>query len=220
MWVFDRRFPGHLRVADVGPVELAEPGVLLDVLAVVARAEPFGRVGVEKTEDDVLGAQREELGELNHALQDLLVDVLGLLVVVEGRIAGQQLVDEDSNAPVIHCLAVARLVCLLQHFRRKVLGRAADSEGAQVVQLLGKAEIDELGKPVGIDHDVFRFEVSEDDVSSVQVRDGVKHSCYVEHGGVIVESSVACESGEEFSALDVLKHHVDVLGVLEGGLAE
>lgn len=219
MGVFDGRLPRHFCIADICPIELAEPSVLLDVFAVVARTQPFGRVGVEKAENDVLSAKREELWKLNNAFKDLLVDVLGLLIVVEGRVAGQQLVDEDSNAPVVHCLAVAGLVGLFQHFRGKVLGRAADSESAQMMQLLGKAEVDKFGESVSIDHDVLWLEVSEDDVSSVQVRDCVKHSCNIEHGSVIIESAVPGESGEEFPTLNVLKHHIDVLWILEGGLA-
>lgn len=49
---------------------------------------------------------------------------------------------------------------------------------------------------------------------------GIEDSCYIEHGGVVVEPAVAGESGEEFSSLDVLEHHVDVFGILEGRFAE
>lgn len=219
MWVFDGRLPGHLGVADVGPVELAEPGVLLDILAVVAGAEPLGRVGIEQAEDDMFGAQREELWELDHALQDLLVDVLRLLVVVKGRIASQQFINEDANSPVVNGLAISGLVGLFEHFWGEVLGGAADGEGAEVVELLGEAEVDEFGEAVGVDHDIFGLEVSEDDVAGVEVGNCVEDSSDVEHGGVVVESSVAGESGEELPALDVLEHHIDVFGVLEGGLA-
>ena len=44
--VLDWGLPGDSGVADVGPVELPEPTVLLDVLAVVASAQSFGGVGV------------------------------------------------------------------------------------------------------------------------------------------------------------------------------
>lgn len=217
--ILDGRLPGYLGIADIGPVELAEPGVLLNVLPVVAGAEAFGRIGVEEAENDVLGPQREELRELDHALEYFLVDVLGFLVVVEGRVTGEQFVDEDADAPVVDGLAVAGLVCFFEHFGGEVLGGAADGEGAEVVELLGEAEVDEFGEAVGIDHNVFGLEVAEDDVAGVEVADGVEHSGHVKHSGVVVEAAVAGEPGEEFPALDVLEHHVDVLGVLEGGLA-
>ena len=54
----------------------------------------------------------------------------------------------------------------------------------------------------------------------VQVCDGIEHTGYVEHGSVVIESPVSGESGEELSPLYVLEHHVDVLGILEGGFSE
>ena len=148
--VLDGGPPGHPRVPDVGPVELLEPLVLLDVVAVVAGAEPALGVGVEEAEDEVLGAQGEEVGELDDPLEDLLVDVAGLVVVVERRVTGQQLVDEDADAPVVDLLAVAALVGLLEHLGGEVLGGPADSESPGVVESLGKAEVDELGEAVGV----------------------------------------------------------------------
>ena len=53
----------------------------------------------------------------------------------------------------------------------------------------------------------------------MEVADGVEDPRHVKHGRAIVEAAVAGEPGEELPALDVLEHHVDVLGVLEGGLA-
>ena len=53
MRVLDGRSPGHLCIANVGPVELPEPRMLFDVLPVVACPGASLRVGVEEAEDDV-----------------------------------------------------------------------------------------------------------------------------------------------------------------------
>ena len=66
--VLDGGPPGHPRVPDVGPVKLLEPLVLLDIVAVVAGAEPTLGVGVEEAEDEVLRTEREEVGELDYPL--------------------------------------------------------------------------------------------------------------------------------------------------------
>ena len=68
MRVLDGRFPGHFGISDIVPVELSEPGVLLDVFAVVAGPQSLSGVGVEKAQDDVSGPEGEELGKLNHSL--------------------------------------------------------------------------------------------------------------------------------------------------------
>ena len=68
MRVLDGRFPWHFGVSDIGPVELSEPGVLLNVFAVVAGPQSLGGVGIEKAQDDVSGPEGEELRKLNHSL--------------------------------------------------------------------------------------------------------------------------------------------------------
>lgn len=88
-----------------------------------------------------------------------------------------------------------------------------------MVQFFSEAQVDEFGEALCVDHNVFRFKVAEDDVLGVQVADGIEYACYVEHGSGTIEAAVSSETCEEFSSLDVLEHHVDVFGVLEGGLA-
>ena len=89
-----------------------------------------------------------------------------------------------------------------------------------MIESFCEPEVDQFGEALRVDHDVFGFEVSENDVLGVQVADGIEDSCHVEHGGVVVEATVAGESREELASLDVLEHHVDVFGVLESGLAK
>jgi len=217
--VLDGWSPWHLCVSNVTPVEFSEPGVLLYLLPVVASPQSLRRIGVQQAQNHVSRPQGEKLREFNNSFQYLFVDVARLLVVVERRVPSEQLIDEDADSPVIHRLPIARLVRLLQHLRREVFRGSADGESSEVVQLLGKAEVYQFGEAFRVDHDVFGFEVSEHDVVGVEVRDGVEDPGDVEHGSVIVEPAVSGEPGEELSALYVLEHHVDVLGVLEGLLA-
>lgn len=49
VWVFDRRFPGHLRIPNVTPIKFSKPRMLFDILTVVTSPEAPLRIWVEKT---------------------------------------------------------------------------------------------------------------------------------------------------------------------------
>ena len=86
-----------------------------------------------------------------------------------------------------------------------------------MVKSLCESEIDEFRKSVRVNHDVLRFEISEDDIFGMEMAYSIKDSANIEHGGVIIESAVAGESCKKLSSLYVLKHHVNVFGILKCG---
>lgn len=219
MRVLDRRLPGHLRISDVKPIEVPEPRVLLYVFSVILGPQSALRVGIEQAEDEVLGSEGEEVWELDDPFEYFFIDVSGFIIVVERRVACQELVNKNADAPIIHSFAVPTLVALLQHFWSQVFWSSANGEGPEVVQFFGESQVYQFGESFGVHHDILGFEVSEDDVFGVQVADGIQHSCHVEHRSVVVESAVPSQSSEQLSSLNILEHHVDVLGVLKGGLA-
>ena len=69
-------------------------------------SEALGAVLREQFLDAVLSLGVDVPGVLDPAREDLLVDSEGALVV-EGRVAGEHLVDEDAESPPVDGLAVA-----------------------------------------------------------------------------------------------------------------
>ena len=99
--------------------------MLLDVLCTCLHVpQPFGSVVDQQSLDQVLRVLLHVLRPLELAGEDLLVDAEGV-VVEEGRVAGEHLVDQDPKGPPVHCLVVALKCRLLQFcpnvFTRKVL---------------------------------------------------------------------------------------------------
>ena len=81
--------------------------MFLDVLgAGLAGAEPLVPILHEEPPDEVPGGGVELCRPLYLARQDLLVDTKWI-VVKEGRVSGQHLVDEDAQGPPVHGLVVA-----------------------------------------------------------------------------------------------------------------
>lgn len=78
----------------------------------------------EKPLDDISCSRVEVARESDSAEEDLLVDSEGVLVV-EGRVAGEHLENQDPKSPPVDLLAVA---LALDHFRGQVLRSATQSE--------------------------------------------------------------------------------------------
>lgn len=79
------------------------------------------------------------LGEPDFSFQDLLVNCHGI-VVVEGVNASNHFEGQNTEGPPVYWLAVALVE---QHFRRQVLGRAAECVRAGLT-VLGEAEVSQL----------------------------------------------------------------------------
>ncbi len=84
-----------------------------------------------------------------------------------------------------------------------------------MMQLFSESQINQLGKSFRINHDIFRFEISKYDIMSMEMTDGIENSSNIEHCSMIIKSPITSQSRKQFSTLDILEHHVDMLGVLE-----
>ena len=80
--------------------------MLLDILcAGLHVAKPLSSIVHEQPLDQVLGSLLHVLRPLQLASEDLLVDA-ERVVVEEGGVASEHLVDQDAKRPPVHCLVV------------------------------------------------------------------------------------------------------------------
>jgi len=79
------------------------------------------------------------------------------------NLPGEHLKDEDAESPPVYCFSVA---FTLDDLGGKVLG--CSTEGPRsVLDLFGKPKISNLDMAVPVEQEVFRFEVTVDDVPTV-----------------------------------------------------
>ena len=109
--------------------------------------------------------------ELYLALENLLVNRHGVIVVKRVD-SGDHLVREDTEGPPIDGLSVAFIE---EHFGGEILGSSAEGVSAGLA-VLGEAEVRQLEVAFGVDEDVFRLQVTVDNVQRVQV---LKHECHL-----------------------------------------
>lgn len=94
----------------------------------------------------MFGSERKEIRELDLSSNNLLVDVLGILRVIEGRIPRQQLINQDPYPPVIHRFSIPHLL-IPKYLRRKVLRSPTKSVCPARLQLLREPQINNLCVP-------------------------------------------------------------------------
>lgn len=98
------RNPGRLNLLlfDRVPVDTAEPGVLLDLLGATFHApETLADVVLEQTVDQLSPVHVDLRRELKVSDCDLSVDFIGVLVI-EWRVAGKHLEEQDAQRPPIY----------------------------------------------------------------------------------------------------------------------
>ena len=106
----------------------------------------FGEIGHQQVLDQGLGVFGEVPRKFNLTFQNILIHC-HWVIVREGVDADLHLVNQDSQAPPVHRLAVA---FLQQNFRREVLG--GSTEGVcPTVDMLCETEIRQLQIPFFID---------------------------------------------------------------------
>merc|ERR1719491_2758369 len=188
-------------VVERRPVEPPVPLVLLDVLgAVLQVAYALRSVRREQLAHQVARMRLEVTRELELALQDLLVDTEGVLVV-KRRVPGQHLVDEDAQCPPIDALAVA---FALDDLGREVLGRAAEGP-RPVLYLLGEAKIGDLEVAGEVEQQVLGLEIAVDNAVVVQRLQRHDDLRGVEARVVVVELASLAQVREELTSDDVLE---------------
>lgn len=106
----------------------------------------------------------EITGELNLALQDLLVDCHGV-VIVEGVDSGDHLVGEDAECPPVDWFAVALVE---EDLGCQVFGSTTESVSARLA-ILGETKVCQFQISLLVDQNVLWFEISVDNIEGVQV---------------------------------------------------
>ena len=125
----------HLALEHHLPVDSTKPFVVFDFIGTARRAAHSERaVGAQERSDQVACLRLNVRRELVVAVHDLLVDA-DRVVIVEGRIASEHLINEDAQRPPVDALAVA---LRLDDLGRQVLGGAAERPRA-IGYLLGKS---------------------------------------------------------------------------------
>lgn len=121
------------------------------------------------------------------------------------------LVDQNSKRPPIHSLSMP---LIQNHLRSYVLRRSTDGKRSSLGQKLGKSEVSELQVAIIADQQVFRLEVSEDDVFGVQILKTTGNCGRVEPSLVSSERFHISEVSKELSSVDQLKHEIEISGIL------
>ena len=151
----------------------------------------------------------------------LFVDLDGVLVP-EGGVPREELVDEDSQRPPVHRGGVA---LVMDDFGREVLRGAAqgvrlDRVARLVVsQALGEAKVDELDVALAVEEQVLGLHVpvGYPPLLLVQVLQDQDNLGGVEAGHVLAEPAELAQVGEELATGHVVEEDVEELVVREGG---
>ena len=159
--------------------------MLLDVLGPgLEAAVALGKVGQEELLDEGLDIAVNVTGEVQLPGEDLLVDS-HWIVVDEGRLAGEHLVNKDPEGPPVNSLPVPLVE---ENLRRNVFGGPA--EGVRLEgNALCKPKVSDLEVPGGVEQQVLGLEVSVDEVLQVKELENKNHMGGVEFGGAVVEPS-------------------------------
>ena len=134
------------------PVDVVEPGMLLDICHVL---QPDISLLLDKFPKKILEVIDPIFVEVGLVMLDL-IEKFAPVFGVERRQPVDELVDERTQAPPIHCFAVP---FLLYHLRRQVFRGAAHGEGVIVCEnvIFGEAEVCEFDVAVCADEYVLRF---------------------------------------------------------------
>ena len=151
----------------------------------------------------------------------LFVDLDGVLVP-EGGVPREELVDEDSQRPPVHRGGVA---LVMDDFGREVLrgtaqGVRLDRVARLVVsQALGEAKVDELDVALAVEEQVLGLHVpvGYPPLLLVQVLQDQDNLGGVEAGHVLAEPAELAQVGEELATGHVVEEDVEELVVREGG---
>lgn len=161
----------NLLLGQLVPVDRFVPTMVLDVVRAVLEASiALGNVRDKQMFDDTLGVLVEISRELDFALQDLLVNRHGV-VVVEGIDTSNHFISQNSERPPVHRLAVT---FVQQDLWSQVFGSATQGVGASLA-VLSEAKIGEFEVAFLVNEDVFGLQVTVNDVLAVHVFEHEEH---------------------------------------------
>mmetsp|Transcript_12468 Transcript_12468/g.39862 ORF Transcript_12468/g.39862 Transcript_12468/m.39862 type:complete len:321 (-) Transcript_12468:69-1031(-) len=106
----------------------------------------------------------------------------------------------------------------VQHFRRKVLGRATERSGPMVYlrdALLAESKVGQLDVSIGVQQDILRLEIAVHDVALVHVVQSKHQLCRVEAGAGLGEAALTAQVEEELPTCAIVDHEEELLLVLE-----
>jgi len=201
-------------VQQVHEVSGLEPAVILHVRgAILEVALAFGEVCGHQVLDQALAVGREGLRESYLALDDLGLDLHGL-VRVERVDPVDHFEDQDSQGPPVHRLPVA-----LVHYNlgADLLRRPAERLGLRGTDL-SEPEVGHLQLAVCVNQQVFGFEVAIDNVLGVQLLKDKRNLRSLEARLGLLEANHGAEICEEFAALNELHEELELLVVLRVAL--
>ena len=143
--------------------------------------------------------------------QDVLVGLHGSLVV-ERRVSSQHFVNEDSQRPPVNTF---------------VVGLCGDDLGSNVVRsttkrpgdirdLFGETEIRNFDVAIFVQQDIFRLQITIDDVMGVEILPGQSDFGRVELGNWVGKSLGLAQQRKELASFNVVHDHEQIARVLEG----
>lgn len=105
----------------------------------------------------------------------------------------------------------------MEHFRGQVSGTATEGFGEVFLSdvLLCEAEVSEATVTVRVNENIFRLEISVNDIKRVDVLDGQHDFGDEEPGLVLLKDLLFVEVEGEVAARAVVQDHVEVVGSLE-----
>ena len=163
----------------------------------------------EQVSHQRFGVIVEPFGEMELSLENVLVNDHGI-IIGKGINTSDHFINNDPERPPINRLAMA---LILQNFWGEILRRATKGKSS-VLDHFSKTKISQLNVAIRRNEQVFRFEVSVDDIFAMEVLEDEDELGGVEGGFVGLEHAFFSEVGEELSAGNVFQEEVDGCGVL------
>lgn len=190
-----------------------EPRVLEGLLA----TKTLLWVPVQKLRNEVLALRRHrrEFNVIEVEFDGFdLTEHLRVRGTLEGQVAADQSVEEDTEGPHV-CLG---RVITLEHLRRHVVGSSSHGRHLLLLRHFGEAEVDESHRVLISDHDVVGLDISVHDVHGVTVVDRLEELLHVVSRLLLSESLVLllCDLFKQLRSRHILHDEVHVLGVIVG----
>lgn len=189
-------------------LDLIVPGVVSDIF----NGKALSGVRIKDHGDQVLGIVRKKAGHLVVCLEDLLVQLFGVLIF-EWQVSADHCVQDYSAAPDVS--SKSQVLLALDHLWCSVARTAASClEAFSLVVKVAQAKVDNFDGVVVVEQQIFRLQVSVHNAQFVDVLDArddllVHFDCLF-----LLEATVFHDMLEELPTRAVLHDQVQVVVVL------